>query len=1086
MQSGQSDGVAPDSRNSTMSLFVDEDDTTYDGNDVTHVAIEDQEELPPAEISAERTNAHYQQALNPQRISPPPDQSNNEQPEIPVVFSEKQDTSAVYESREICCNLPLSFYQEILENMLSKDGMLILGHGLGCEMVTANMLYALSAPSISLEVGNITRKKRSLVILLNARDEELVKLQDEVMELTWMNTATDPNSDETDLTPPIRVIGGSEMANTTKRRAIYEKGGILSVSSQVLVVDLLSGIIAPNDITGIIVSHGEKVRETSNELFIVNLYRDGNEWGFVKAISDEPEMFTGFTPLATKLKILRLTNVILWPRFHVEVSSSLIKASGNQRTTVTEINVALSKKMAKIQSAILTCLQACLQELRRHNPTLDSEYWDMENVHDSEFVSRVRFSLDLQWHRISWTSKQLVYDLATLKDLLMSLLTDDSLTYYQKVQGIVDSNMKLSGAGTMNMSTMSPWLMMDEATTIMSFSKERALGKVTVGTTQINTETNEEIVTSSEEVYNLEELPKWDQLALIIDDIMHERSVSSQKSDGPVLVMCSNGKTAQQLASVLVRCRKRENAVTGKKLYSSRGYMVSKLGEYLLWKQLTSLTKRLNAELSAPDENAEGSASPQPEDERLNTSKTFTRGNNTPKSKRRRTRGASAVANVARLYSGSNFEKTAGAVDLDDDIVQRIEQQLKEEEDSDSVQEISSGEEEDLRDGNEDELFVKQDDNDGVDLLHIEKFNQIVIETYDKNTNESLLQELAPAYIILYEPNLSFIRRVEVYQALNPTNPAKTYFMYYGTSVEEQIHLTQIKKEKQAFTKLIKEKATLGKHFAGDAENWKFHLRKPQVANTRIAGGANFRTEADEMRVIVDTREFRSSLPNLLYRVGIKVIPCMITVGDYILLPKICVERKAIPDLIASFKSGRLYQQCEQMFRHYETPALLIEFDESKSFSFEPFSELRPPGQKTNAGNPISGKILKKEIQLKLTELLISFPKLKIIWSSSPYETAQIFLELKASQTEPDIEEALSKGVNPQISTNEGPPVFNDDALDLLQSIPGINNVNYTIIIQKVKNLAQLVCLPREVFVDLLGEENGNKAYNFINHEVSH
>lgn len=1062
-----------------MSLFVEEDDT-YAGDvpieerelavENREIPIEEREELPPAEISAERTNAHYQRAFEGRQ---------NEVQDIPVVFSDKQEVSAVYETREICCNIPLSFYQEVVENMLTKDGLLILGHGLGSEMVTTNILYALSAPSVSLEVGNSVQKKRSLVILLNAREDEIATISDELVELAWMNAAVGSAQDDNEWTSPLRVIGGGEMANTTKRRAMYEEGGILSISSRVLVVDLLSGIIAPNDITGILVLHGERIRETSNELFIVNLYRDGNEWGFVKAISDEPEAFTGFTPLATKLKILRLSNVYLWPRFHVEVSSSLIKASGKLRNTVTEVNVRLSAKMTKIQSAILSCLQACLQELRRHNPLLDTEYWDMENVHDKDFVLRVRLSLDSQWHRISWTSKQLVYDLATLKDLLTGLLTEDSLTYYQRVQGIVDANMRSSGAGTMNMSSMSPWLMMDEATTIISYAKERALGKVTIGNHHIDADTNEEIVTSTEEVYNLEELPKWDQLALIIDDIMHERSVSSLKADGPVLIMCSSGKIAQQLASILEKSKKKENAITGKKAFSNRAYMVSRLSEYLLWKDLTSLTKKVTAELYTKEEG--GSASPQPEEEQLNTSKTFTRGNNTPKSKRRRTRGASSVANVARLYSGSNFEKTNGAVELDDNIVQRVEELVKEESD-DSIQMISDHESDEQIDN--EELFVKEKGRT-LELDHVEKFNQIVIHTYDNNKNESLLQELSPSYIVMYEPDLPFIRRVEVYQALNPTSPAKTFFMYYGTSVEEQTHLTRIKKEKQAFTKLIKEKAALGKHFASDSDNWKFHLKKPQVVNTRIAGGANFRTETDEMRIIVDTREFASSLPNLLYRVGIKVIPCMITVGDYILTPKICVERKAIPDLIASFKSGRLYQQCELMFRHYETPALLIEFDESKSFSFEPFSELRPPGQKVSAGNPISGKILRNEIQLKLTELLVSFPKLKVIWSSSPYETAQIFLELKATQNEPDIDEALSKGVNPSISTNEGPPMFNDDALDLLQSIPGINNVNYTLIIQKVRNMVHLVTLLREEFVSILGEENGNKAFNFINHEIS-
>lgn len=1046
-----------------MSLFVPDDDNEYDGRDIPEPPISEPIEASIPDlpvISEEFTAAHYAR-----EIPKEPDL-------IPVVVTDRNDITAVYESKEVCCMLPLRFYQEIVETMLSKDGLLILGRGLGCEMVTANLLYALSSPSVTLETGNLTQKKRSLVLLLNAREEEIVKLNDTLVDLRWMNAAVSEESDEAEWVAPLRVVGGPELANTTRRRAVYEEGGVISVSSRVLVVDLLSGIIRPEDITGLFLLHAERVKETSNESFIVNLYRDGNEWGFVKAVSDEPEAFTGFTPLATKLKILRLSNVFLWPRFHVEVSSLLLQKSGTraQQATVTEINVRLSAKMNKIQSAILSCLHACLRELRRHNPALDTEYWDMENIHDTGFVSRVRMSLDSQWHRISWTSKQLVYDLATLKDLLSGLLSEDSLTYYQRVQGIVDVNMRSSGAGTMNTTTMSPWLMMDEATTIMSYAKERALGKVTVPKFHVDLETNEETSVGADEVYNLEELPKWDQLALLVDDIVHERSVD--KTEGPILIMCSSGRIVQQLSSILARAKKRE--ASGKKSFSCRAYMVGRLHEYLLWKELTSLTKRLTAELEAKETDTNDSRESLVEP--LNTSKSFTRGSGATRSKRRRTRGASAVANVARLYSGSNFDKTAGAVDLEEEIVERVVQQVKEESDDD-VDSSQFPEEE--------QLFVEEEPRIrlAMELEHVEKYNQIVIETYNELTNELLLQELCPSYVIMYEPDLSFIRRVEVFQALNAATPAKTYFMYYGTSVEEQTHLLKIKKEKQAFTKLIKEKAALSKHFATENDNWKFHLRKLQVVNTRIAGGSTFRTEADEMRVIVDTREFRSSLPNLLYRVGIKVIPCMLTVGDYVVSPKICIERKAIPDLVSSFKSGRLYQQCEQMFRHYELPTLLIEFDESKSFSFEPFAELRAPG-KVNAANPIASKILKKEIQLKITELLISFPKLKVIWSSSPYETAQIFLELKASQLEPDVEEALAKGVNPAITTSEGPPMFNDDAIDLLQSIPGINSVNYTTIILRVKNLADLVSLPQTSFTSMLGEENGNKAFNFINHEV--
>lgn len=56
----------------------------------------------------------------------------------------------------------------------------------------------------------------------------------------------------------------------------------------------------------------------------------------------------------------------------------------------------------------------------------------------------------------------------------------------------------------------------------------------------------------------------------------------------------------------------------------------------------------------------------------------------------------------------------------------------------------------------------------------------------------------------------------------------------------------------------------------------------------------------------MDIREFRSSLPSLLHTSSIVVVPATLTVGDYVLTPDMCVERKSIPDLVASFNSGRL------------------------------------------------------------------------------------------------------------------------------------------------------------------------------------
>lgn len=90
--------------------------------------------------------------------------------------------------------------------------------------------------------------------------------------------------------------------------------------------------------------------------------------------------------------------------------------------------------------------------------------------------------------------------------------------------------------------------------------------------------------------------------------------------------------------------------------------------------------------------------------------------------------------------------------------------------------------------------------------------------------------------------------------------------------------------------------------------------------------------------MIVDSREFRSSLPSLLHGRNLDVVPAMLTVGDYVLSPTMVVERKSVKDLIQSLNSGRLYNQCETMMQYYKTPLLLIEFDQNKSFNLEVLS----------------------------------------------------------------------------------------------------------------------------------------------------
>jgi DNA excision repair protein ERCC-4 len=82
----------------------------------------------------------------------------------------------------------------------------------------------------------------------------------------------------------------------------------------------------------------------------------------------------------------------------------------------------------------------------------------------------------------------------------------------------------------------------------------------------------------------------------------------------------------------------------------------------------------------------------------------------------------------------------------------------------------------------------------------------IMIHPYDGEMDSQILEEVRPRYIIMYEPDPAFIRRVEVYRSSHVGRNVKVYFIYYGGSVEEQRYLSAVRREKDSFTKLIKEK----------------------------------------------------------------------------------------------------------------------------------------------------------------------------------------------------------------------------------------------------------------------------------------
>jgi DNA excision repair protein ERCC-4 len=81
----------------------------------------------------------------------------------------------------------------------------------------------------------------------------------------------------------------------------------------------------------------------------------------------------------------------------------------------------------------------------------------------------------------------------------------------------------------------------------------------------------------------------------------------------------------------------------------------------------------------------------------------------------------------------------------------------------------------------------------------------------------------------------------------------------------------------------------------------------------------------ESLRIIVDDREKKSGIPELLKSIGLNIEMKTLPVGDYIVAPETIVERKSIRDLMASIFDGRLFEQCSRLKEHFQNPIFLME-----------------------------------------------------------------------------------------------------------------------------------------------------------------
>ncbi|XP_064088555.1 DNA repair endonuclease XPF-like [Macrobrachium nipponense] len=880
----------------------------------------------------------------------------------------------------------LEYENQMLLDLLHEDGLLVAAKGLGLERVLESLITTFNDP------GNLV-----IVIGTTPKEEEFIlsRLENEgVTSLPRCITAE---------------------CSVNERSQIYMKGGVLFITSRIMVMDLLMERVPIPLITGIIVWKAHKILESCQEAFILRLYRQKNKTGFVKALTSSPLSFTaGFCHVERVMRNLFVKRLYLWPRFHMDVSNCLERC----KPEVIELHMKMTAPMKQIQTALLDLITATVQELRLSNNKIDTEEFTAENAISRSFEKMLKIQLDPIWHQLSSRTRTLIADLKVLRTVLIYLTQYDCVTFYNLVSSLRTTEKAIQSSG---------WMLLGSAESLFVSAKERVFGNTTASPTKLAAEGNLNKQKMQLLEPKLEVNPKWVALSEVLAEIREEAEESKHLEK--CLVVTHDDRTAQQLKQYLV-----DGAQTVLKriFYNTLG---AKLGlnppkGFEKEPEVKNKKNNVKGKKAAVKRKAdEGDGQPRE-----------------PKDLGRK--GKKTKVEDPTEITLTQIAKRYDFVGLDQD-----EDGAEEKSEEEAIKQRLL----------ESPLILVRPTRDGSDPFMMPK----------------LLEEVQPKYIIMYDMDITFIREVEVWQANHPIQ-SRVYFLLYKGTTEEQSYLTNIKREKDAFEYLINEKASLvmPEYADGKGEDHPDLSRDPrkaseivseETANTRKGGQAGPEETAPQ-RIIVDMREFRSELPALIHKRGIDIEPVTIEVGDYILTPDICVERKSLSDLIGSLNSGRLYNQAQAMTRYYKRPMLLIEFDENKPFYLQGRYFLSSDGSSSA-----------KDIAAKLQLLTLHFPKLRILWCPSPYATAEVFQILKAGKEEPVVAEAqaITAETNPDIDHDR----FNPQIKDFVSKLPGVTTKNIYSLLNKVSSLSELLVLSKEELDSILGNSSQAKAlYEGLHH----
>eukprot|EP01060_Flectonema_neradi_P012013 TRINITY_DN18933_c0_g1_i1.p1 TRINITY_DN18933_c0_g1~~TRINITY_DN18933_c0_g1_i1.p1 ORF type:complete len:951 (+),score=181.68 TRINITY_DN18933_c0_g1_i1:71-2854(+) len=919
-----------------------------------------------------------------------------------------------------------TFIDKMTANLISDSGLLIAAAGLGALEVVSKL------------VETLIKDDDGLTLLLNATPE-LERFVDDSLSRIGIPPDKHPSKLHVEVSPKVRDD-------------TYRSGQICSISSHYLIVDILSDRLQLSTPTirlkRCLVWDAHKITSSDRpESFVIRMLKEKCPSISIHCITDSPHSFIqkGIS-LNVLLRNLCVNKVWLWPRFHVEVQKDMETMIPLE---VVEMNAKLPKSVEAIQASILTIIEDMVSELRNKLPKQQSGTsfeLSAAGVVTGMLTRYLKEEIGTS-NIMSETIKRVINELDTLKKLLRVLHSTTSVEFLEHLEYTLRVAEGSIGGGP-----PASWLMSSGAKLLLPQAKSRIFrfGKIDI---------------------------EPEQSFRILTEIMKDIT-SDFQTMGPGYNSLAPGATftGEQQPTVLILVKDKQSMYNVLRVLHNgeRAVMQNLLKQYV--KDNYTDPTMIASQLKELHPGEEGVDDPQQEE---NPGQYCDR-----------------EEMVASIRNAGEAVIPDGCFDLDDDDddanidFTQPDQSVAGFFDSDSSSSDSDCESprsiKRLR-SVKTPPSIKKKKADPVaqtrEALSLEVDRNFTVFGAGSGPNiivhtvyncSELLERTRPGWVIMYEPNVAAIRKMEVFSLSHPEWKTRVYVMGNTDSTEQQKTLTVINNEMSAFKWLASKRASLASNESLSSNTDSVAQQSSVSLERSKRSGGLLSCIRSGGKVLIDTREFRCKLPSAIYRSRLVPIPVFIEVADYVLTNDIAVERKSIPDLMGSLLSGRLLQQIESLDKKYLSPVLLIEFEgnqpfcltagETWDFQHSTFdkklwqTERMTPSEKT--ANCLE----------KLIALSVLFPSLRILWSRDQSMTARLFEEIKRGKPEPSEDAASSRDAN-----------HTDAAIDFLKKIPNVTAQNVHVIAKNFASIADLSQASKDQLISLIGEVAGTSVWRFFN-----